>query len=324
MTATQQKQHRTRLILAFAALYIFWGSTFLAISVAVRHMPPTMMGAIRFLISGAVMLLWCVVTKRKIGINLRDFWMLGLIGILLLSGGNVVVGWAEKYVPSGLAALILAVTPIWVAIIEAWILKSDRLSRRGVLGLVFGTAGLLILLWPKLISGTDIGRQQLWAALALVFAALSWTVGSIVSKRSHVTVDIFAATGWQMLLAGIFNLGLAAVLGDMGKSAWVGESVAAIAYLVVGGSLIGFTAYIWLLEHVPTAKVATYAYINPMVAVFLGWLLLNERVDAYILTGSAVIVAGVILVTTSKVKQGPAAVPSAKTSELPACEVAGD
>ena len=323
MTASQ-KQHRTRLIVAFAALYILWGSTFLAISVAVRHMPPTIMGATRFLISGAVMLLWCVIMKRKISINFRDFWMLGLIGILLLSGGNVVVGWAEKYVPSGLAALILAVTPIWVAIIEAWILKSDRLSRRGVLGLVFGTLGLMVLLWPKITSGAALERQQLWAAIALIFAALSWTVGSIVSKRSHVSVDIFVATGWQMLLAGIFNLGLAAVLGDIGKTAWVGESIAAIAYLVVGGSLFGFTAYIWLLEHVPTAKVATYAYINPMVAVFLGWLILSEPVDAYILTGSAVIVAGVVLVTTSKVKKMDPPAPAAKTAELPACEVAGD
>lgn len=322
MTAVQ-KQHRTRLIVAFTALYVLWGSTFLAISVAVRHMPPTMMGAIRFLISGVVMLLWCVATKRKISINLRDFWMLGLIGVLLLTGGNVVVGWAEKFVPSGLAALILAVTPIWVAIIEAWILKSDRMSSRGVLGLVFGTLGLLVLLWPKITSGAALDRQQLWAALALIFAALSWTTGSIVSKRSKVSVDIFAATGWQMLLAGCVNLGLAGALGDISKTEWVGESVAAIAYLVVGGSLLGFTAYIWLLEHVPTAKVATYAYVNPMVAVFLGWLILHERVDAYILAGSAVIVAGVVLVTTSKIKKAEAPA-AAKTAELPACEVAGD
>jgi drug/metabolite transporter (DMT)-like permease len=321
MTAAQQ-QHRTRLIIAFTALYVLWGSTFLAISVAVKHMPPTMMGAIRFLISGAVMLLWCLITKRKVSINLRDFWLLGLIGVLLLTGGNVVVGWAEKYVPSGLAALFLAVTPIWVAIIEAWILKSDRLSRRGIIGLVFGTLGLLILLWPKLVSGAALDRQQLWAAIALMFAALSWTTGSIVSKRTKVSVDIFTATGWQMLLAGFVNLGLAALLGDITKTQWVGESVAAIAYLVVGGSLFGFTAYIWLLEHVPTAKVATYAYVNPMVAVFLGWLILHEKVDAYILTGSAVIVAGVILVTTSKVKRVEA--PAVKTAELPACEVAGD
>ncbi len=320
MTAAQ-KQHRTRLIVAFTALYVLWGSTFLAISVAVRHMPPTMMGATRFLISGAVMLLWCLATGRKVRINLRDFWLLGLIGVLLLTGGNVVVGWAEKYVPSGLAALILAVTPIWVAIIEAWILKSDRLSSRGVLGLVFGTLGLVVLLWPKITSGAALDRQQLWAAVALIFAALSWTTGSIVSKRTKVSVDIFAATGWQMLLAGCVNLGLAGALGDIHKTEWVGESIGAIAYLVVGGSLLGFTAYIWLLEHVPTAKVATYAYVNPMVAVFLGWLVLHEKVDAFILAGSAVIVAGVVLVTTSKVKKPE---PAVKQSELPACEVAGD
>lgn len=323
MTAAQ-KQHRTRLIVAFAALYILWGSTFMAIAVAVRHMPPTMMGAVRFLISGALMLGWCLLMGRKIRINLRDLGLLTLIGVLLLTGGNVVVGWAEKYVPSGLAALILAVTPIWVAIIEAWILKSDRLSRRGVIGLVLGTLGLGVLLWPKLVSGAALDRQQLWAALALMFAALSWTSGSLVSKRTQVSVDIFAATGWQMLLAGIVNLGLAAALGDVGKVEWVTEGVLAIAYLVVGGSLFGFTAYIWLLEHVPTAKVATYAYINPMVAVFLGWLFLNERVDGYILAGSAVIVAGVILVTTSKVKKMETPAPRAKDAELPACEVAGD
>jgi drug/metabolite transporter (DMT)-like permease len=323
MTAAQQQQHRTRLIVAFTALYVLWGSTFMAISVAVRHMPPTMMGATRFLLSGVLMLLWCAVTGRKIGINFRDFWMLGLIGVLLLTGGNVVVGWAEQYVPSGLAALILAVTPIWVAIIEAWILKSDRLSRRGVVGLVFGTLGLLVLLWPKITSGAALERQQLWAAIALIFAALSWTTGSIVSKRSKVSVDIFVATGWQMLLAGCVNLSLAGALGDIGKVEWTGESVAAIAYLVVGGSLLGFTAYIWLLEHVATAKVATYAYVNPMVAVFLGWLILHERVDAYILAGSAVIVAGVILVTTSKIKKG--SVPLEKNeADLQACEVAGD
>lgn len=322
MTAAQ-KQHRTRLILAFTAMYVLWGSTFLAIAVAVRHMPPTMMGATRFLISGSVMLLWCLITGRTIRINLRDFWLLGLIGVLLLTGGNVVVGWAEKYVPSGLAALILAVTPIWMAVMEAWVLKSDRLSRRGVLGLVFGMLGLAVLLWPKLASGAALERQQLWAALALIFAALSWTIGSLASKRTKVGVDIFAATGWQMFLAGWVNLGLAAILGDIPKTEWTGEGIAAIAYLVVGGSLIGFTAYIWLLEHVATAKVATYAYVNPMVAVFMGWLFLNERVDAYILAGSAVIVAGVVLVTTSKVKKvQPAA--TAKEAELPACEVAGD
>ncbi len=252
-----EKQHKFRIIAAFATVYIFWGSTFMAIAVAVRHMPPTMMGASRFLISGALMLAWCVLTGRNIRVSRAEFLRLGLIGVLLLTGGNVVVGWAEKYVPSGLAALILAVTPIWVAIIEAWILKSDRLSRRGVVGLALGMLGLLVLLWPKIHGTSTLDRQQLWAGLALIFAALSWTCGSILSKRSRLGVGPFVATGWQMLIAGGVNFLLAFALGDHARVTWNLESTLSIGYLVVGGSLLGFTAYIWLLEHVPTAKVAT-------------------------------------------------------------------
>jgi drug/metabolite transporter (DMT)-like permease len=312
------RQHRVRLIIAFAMLYVLWGSTFMAIAVAVKHMPPTVMGATRFLASGAIMLLWCLLSGRKIGINLRELGLLTLIGVLLLTGGNVVVGWAEKYVPSGVAALLLAVTPIWVAIIEALILKSDRLARGGVIGLALGTAGLAILLWPKLHATSAIGRMELYGSIALMFAALSWTVGSLVSKRTKLSVDIFTATGWQMLLAGIVNSLIALPLGHFNQVHWNTASFWSVAYLVVGGSLLGFTAYIWLLEHVPTAKVATYSYVNPIVAVILGVVFLNEKLDGYIIAGSAVIVAGVILVTTSKVRAGVASLPARQV--LPACE----
>lgn len=316
----QQRQQRFKVILAFALVYVFWGSTFLAIKVVVEHMPPTMMGAIRFLIAGPLMLAYCLFTGRRIAITRQDAPRMLLIGVLLLSGGNVVVGWAEKYVTSGLAALILAVTPIWVAIIEAWVLKSARLSLRGVLGLVLGTAGLLILLWPKMASmGEAGGKMQLYGALALVCAALSWTIGSLISKRVTFSVDAFAATGWEMLFAGMVNFLLAAMLGDVGKVEWTQDSVLGIAYLVTGGSLIGFTAYIWLLDNVATSKVATYAYVNPIVAVILGWLILNEQIDKFILAGSAVIIAGVILVTTSKVKA-----PAAGKLELAPVECEGD
>jgi drug/metabolite transporter (DMT)-like permease len=312
------RQHRVRLIIAFAMLYVLWGSTFLAIAVAVKYMPPTVMGATRFLASGGIMLLWCLLTGRKVLTSPKEMLQLGVIGVLLLTGGNVVVGWAEKYVPSGLAALLLAVTPIWVAIIEAWILKSDRLSRRGLVGLALGTAGLGILLWPKLQNTSALGRMELFGCIALIFAALSWTVGSLVSKRSQLGVDVFTATGWQMLLAGIFNSGLALAFGHFRQVHWNAASVWSITYLVVGGSLLGFTAYIWLLEHVATAKVATYSYVNPVVAVILGVLVLKERFDGFMLAGTAVIVVGVILVTTSKVRAGVASLPA--KHELPACE----
>jgi drug/metabolite transporter (DMT)-like permease len=316
------RQHKVQLVLAFAALYILWGSTFLAIAVVVKHIPPIMMGAVRFLIAGVLMLIICALMGKRIRINGRDLWRLTIIGVLLLTGGNVVVGWSEKFLPSGLAALILAVTPIWIAIIEAWILKSDRLSRRGVLGLAFGTLGLAILLWPKLMATDAFGRQQLLAAMALLFAALSWTCGSLYSKRASLSIDPFSATGWQMLLAGIVNFGIAGAMGQITQGEWTRDAILGIGYLITGGSLLGFTAFIWLLEHVPTAKVATYSYINPMVAVFMGWLFLDERIDAYIAAGSAVIIVGVILVTMAKVHTPQSVKPD--KPELAACEQGAD
>jgi drug/metabolite transporter (DMT)-like permease len=148
-----------------------------------------------------------------------------------------------------------------------------------------------------------MGRIQLWASLALIWAALSWTLGTLLSKYTKVSVDPFTATGWQMLLAGLVNFGGAAALGEIGKAHWNLPAIGAIAYLVTGGSLLGFTAYIWLLEHVATAKVATYAYVNPIIAVILGTLVLREPIDIFIIAGTLVIVVGVVLVTTANVKK---------------------
>jgi drug/metabolite transporter (DMT)-like permease len=313
------RQHRIRILIAFAMLYVLWGSTFMAIAVAVRHMSPLVMGSTRFVASGALMLAWCAWTGRKVLPANRGEWLrLGLIGVLLLTGGNVVVGWSEKYISSGLAALLLCATPIWVALIEAWILQSDRLSRRGVIGLGLGTIGMVILLWPKLHATSALGRMELWASLALFAASLSWVTGSLISKRSKLSIDAFTSTGWQMLIAGAVNSALALATGAFHPVRWTAGAVGSIAYLVIGGSLLGFTAYIWLLDNVPTAKVATYAYVNPIVAVFLGWLVLQERIDAFILAGSAVIIAGVVLVTTSKVHVAKPPLPA--RASLPACE----
>jgi drug/metabolite transporter (DMT)-like permease len=295
------RQHRMHVIIAFAMVYVLWGSTYLAIAVAVKHMPPAVMASTRFIASGAIMLALCAFFGRKIRISKREVIRLGTIGVLLLTGGNLVVGWAEKYVASGLAALVLAVTPIWIALIEAVILKKARLSSRGIAGLGLGTLGLGILLWPKLQATSTLGRMELLGCIALIFASLSWVSGSLISKHTPSDVDPFVATGWEMLLAGIVNTGLALALGSFVHADWNSAALWSVAYLVVGGSLLGFTAYIWLLEHVPTAKVATYAYVNPIVAVILGAIFLHEKLDAFIVTGTAVIVAGVVLVTTAQV-----------------------
>ena len=316
-----ERDHRFRVALAFGLVYLLWGSTYLGIRIVVEHIPPSVMGASRFLLAGLPMLGWCALRGRRIALTSDDFWRVLAIGVLLLTGGNVVVAWAEQYVPSGLAALIVAVVPIWVAVIESILPRGERLAGRGLAGLGLGIAGLGVLMWPRLNAGGAAGHMQILGALGLVFCSLSWAAGSILSRRSQLRIDTFAATAWELTLAGVVNLGIVLALGDHHRVVWTTRGVSAIFYLVIFGSWIGFTAYIWLLEHVPTPKVATYAYVNPVVAVFLGWLVLHESVDIYIAAGTAVIIAGVALVNSSKIRK--AAVPPT-LSELPACEAQAD
>ena len=318
-----QSQHRVRVAFAFALVYVFWGSTYLAIRISVESFPPYVMGALRFTAAGLIMLAVCAAQGKKISINGADFLKLSVIGILLLSIANVLLGWAELYVPSGLAALIIAVVPLWFLVIDTWLMKGDHLSRRGLVGIALGIAGLVILLWPKLLAAhSGLGRMQLIAGLTLVATSGVWAFGSTLSRRWAVSVGVYSATGWEMLIAGVVNFLGALAMGDVPKSHWTASGLGAIAYLVVFGSLVGYTAYIWLLEHVPTGKVATYAYVNPVVAVFLGWLVRHEKIDVYIVAGSVVIIAAVALVTTAKVRPRGSVVE--REPELPACEAGAD
>jgi drug/metabolite transporter (DMT)-like permease len=325
----QERQHRLRVVIAFALVYVFWGSTYLAIRVAVEHIPPAMLGGTRFLAAGALMLAYCWLTGRPIAITRREAVALFTIGVLLLSGGNVLLAYSEIYVPSGLAALIVAVVPIWVALIEGFLLRGDRLHGRGWLGLFLGISGLAVLLWPQLqpvLAGVESisrnVRMELIASAVLLLGSLSWSVGSIISRRAHVSVGPVVATGWEMTFAGLVNTAIALALGDHHRVQWSARGVSAVVYLIIFGSWVGFTAYIWLLDHVPTPKVATYAYVNPVVAVFLGWLILNERIDIYITVGTVIIVAAVALVTSSKLRR--AAPERAQPAALPACEAGAD
>jgi drug/metabolite transporter (DMT)-like permease len=186
-------------------------------------------------------------------------------------------------------------------------------------GLVLGIAGLVVLLWPKLIGIHALGWMQFIASVSLLFGALSWAFGSVLSKMWKSAVDPLVATGWQGTFAGAVNLIIALALGQHHQVVWTTRGLAAIGYLVIFGSWVGYTSYIYLLEHVPTSKVSTYAYVNPVVAVFLGWLILHERVDHFILLGSAIIIAAVVLVTSAKVEKT-----TAGENALPALETVAD
>ncbi len=307
---------RWQVILAFGLVYVFWGSTYLGIGIAVEQIPPGMMCAARFLIAGTVMLAYCALTGRRIRFSSKQLWHLAAVGILLLMGGNLTLSYAERVVPTGLAALLIAVTPLWFLVLDSLLLGDHHISRRGKIGLAIGIAGVVVLIWPDLFHPNSLSRRELWWSLALQLGSFSWAFGSVLSKKwQTAAADPFSAIAWQVIFAGIANLIFALLFERSVQVIWTARGVSAILYLVVCGSWVGYTAYIWLLQHVPTSKVSTYAYVNPVVAVFLGWLVLHERIDRYILTGSAIIVASVVLVTSAKVSTRIAA------EEIPAVEM---
>src|SRR6476660_4609611 len=211
-------QNRSRIIVAFALLYVLWGSTYLAMRVIVRDMPPYVAGAVRYLVAGPIMLAACALLGRKISLTRRDLGQLLVISILLLSIGNIGVLWGEKYVASGLASLIVALVPIWVVILEAWVFRAGRMPAKGLLGLAIGIVGLMVLLWPRITSGTHLGRLELLGSAILAGASFFWALGSIFSHRFNLSVDVFVSAAWQMTLGGLVNGVIALVFGQFQKT----------------------------------------------------------------------------------------------------------
>jgi drug/metabolite transporter (DMT)-like permease len=292
---------RSAIILAFALVYVFWGSTYLGIQVAVERVPPILLAGTRFTVAGGLMLVFCALTGRSVRVSRRQILELAVVGFLLLSVSNSALAWAEISLPTGLSALLVAIVPIWFLLVERFLLPTgDRVTRSGTAGVALGGLGVGVLFWPKLATGPTLGWAQLAACLALLASSFTWAFGSVLSRRFKVALDPLAASGWQMLCAGVINLGAAVALGEHRRATWNVTSISAIAYLVVFGSWVGYSAYIWLLRHVPTSKVATYAYVNPIVAVLLGWAFLGESLDRYIIAGAAIIVPAVALVTRSE------------------------
>jgi drug/metabolite transporter (DMT)-like permease len=288
-------------ITAFTLVYILWGSTYLAIRVSEEHLTPLLMGGSRFVLSGALMLGIRAASGKRILISRREFVRLAVIGFLLLITGNVFLGWAEMFIPTGLAALFIAVTPLWFLLLERLSHGGDRLSRRGLAGIALGVVGVAILLWPDLSGSSAFGGRQLFGSVLVLCSAFSWAAGSVLTRRWQMAADPYTASGWQMLIAGTLCAVLGVAAGDLRRASWGASSAWAIAYLVVAGSLVGFTAYVWLLKNVPIAKVATYAYVNPIIALILGTVFHGERFDGYMAAGSAVVIVSVVLVTGAKV-----------------------
>jgi drug/metabolite transporter (DMT)-like permease len=291
---------RLLVVLAFAAVYILWGSTYLGIRLAIETLPPFLMAGTRFTIAGLILLTWSRLKGERF-LSLLSQWQKALIvGALLLLCGNGGVTWAEKYVATGLVALLVSTEPLWVVILN-WILTRKRPNSKVLLGVLIGLVGVTLLVSDGLSGGSGNSWLSLVGGGVVILAGFGWAAGSVYSNRNPIGASTSMASGMQMLSGGSLLLVLALASGDVGRlnlanATWA--SIGAFFYLLVFGSLVGFTAYSWLLNNVTPAMATTYAYVNPVVAVFLGWLIAGEPLTRRMLLAAAVIVGSVILITT--------------------------
>lgn len=308
---------RGQLIAAFAAVYLVWGSTYLAISVAVETIPPFLMAAARFAVSGALLYGFLWFTKR-IKPTPKQWRDNTIVGLFLMLGGNGLVCWAEQTVPSGIATLLVSAGPFAVVLLDWAIHAADPTKKRGSrptlpvwIGLALGFAGLALLVGPDVAHGT--GGLTFLTVGALIAATWLWSAGSLYGRYATEPAEPFTASAIQMITgSGWLFLG-SLIAGEpfrFDPTAVSTHSAVAWTYLTLVGSLVGFTAFVWLMQHSTPAKVYTYTYVNPIVAVFLGWLILDEHVDSRIFIAAAVIIAGVAIITVTKGKK-----PSASTAK---------
>ncbi len=294
---------KTRIWVALLAVYIVWGSTYLAIRFAVESMPPFLMAATRFLVAGTIL----YVGARLGGAakpERRHWRPAAIMGLFLLLGGNGLVAWAEQRVVSSVTALMIGATPLWIVLVDALRPGGRRPALRTLIGVLIGLAGIVLLIGPASLFGEE-ESINLWGALALVAAALSWAIGSIFGreKQNELPEAPLLATSMEMLAGGAGLLVFGSFMGEWGRldvNAITTRSLLGLAYLIAFGSLVGFAAYTWLLRVAPTPLVSTYAYVNPLVAVFLGNVFAQEPLTLRILLAAAVILSSVVLINTSR------------------------
>lgn len=315
MSAAPSRQpSRTAFVLAFTSIYIIWGSTYLGIRVAVETIPPFLMGACRFLLAGTV-LFFLIQRTAPSWPTARQWRDNAFVGAFLLLGGNGFVSWAEQTLPSGLTALIIGIQPVFMVLTEwAWP-GGHHPGKTTLVGLLLGFAGVAYLAAPWQSSASTGANFP--AVMLLLLACAMWAFGSIWSRHIKNPAPPFQASAMQML-GGSAGLYLAALVhgefASLKVSSISGHSLGAFFYLAFIGSLVGFSTFVWLMKHTTPARVSTYAYVNPVVAVFLGWLVLNEPITPHTMISAVIIVAAVVIITTQK---GRSANPAPKQTAQP-------
>ena len=296
---------RLKVVLAMLTMYVVWGTTYLAIKVGLdANLPPALFAGVRQIPAAALMFTFAVLRGSKLRISWRDLRISAIVGILLICGGQYGTFLAERSIPSGIAALVVALLPLWIALAESLFPDMQRPGKLGWLGLAIGFSGLGVLLWPRLV-GVNAGAGELLGIGTQILGTWLWASGTIYSKRHPASADNMLITAYEMLIAGAVLLALGTALGEWPAFHVAGKGFWALAYLSIVGSAVAFTAFTYALKHLPASKVMTYAYVNPVIAVFAGavagrmGLVPAEPITVSTIVGMVVIVGGVVLTTTA-------------------------
>ncbi|HEY4248328.1 MAG TPA: EamA family transporter [Lacunisphaera sp.] len=310
MSTAGKTPTKAAIIAGFATIYLLWGSTYLGIKIAVETLPPFLMASARFFVAGTIVTVWIACTGRFKATR-RQWIDNSLIGGFLLLGGNGVVSWSEQKIPSGVSTLVVSLGPLFIVLLDWAVFKFSRDKTRGTrptwttfVGVGLGIVGLVVLVAPNLGEGQS--QLDPWRASGLVLACFSWSVGSIYTRYARTPAEPFTAAAIQMLAGSVWLIVVSLLMGEpehFRLSAASSRSLFAWGYLIVAGSLVGFTTFVWLMKHCTPARVSTFAYVNPVVAVFLGWMLAHETVGPTMLIAAAIIIAGVAIITASKSKK---------------------
>jgi drug/metabolite transporter (DMT)-like permease len=288
---------------AFAIIYFVWGSTYLAVRVGVREVPPLILAAMRFSVAGLVLFGW-VLARGERAPSIREWRSASILGMVIFLFDYGLLFWAEQRVPSGIAAVMLATIPVFMALSEIIFLRTQRLTVRLALALLIGLGGVGVLMSRALnLGGAPIDK---WGAMALIFAAISWSVASVLARKLPLPSSKVMSSGAQMLTGGILLTIAAGAFGEfrnfhpgaVSRGVWF-----ALLYLIVAGSIIGFTAYVWLIHHESPTKVGTYAYVNPIVAVLVGYFLGGEALTTRTILGTLLVLISVVVITTTPAKK---------------------
>ena len=301
MTATsiKEKHSTTKLLLAFAAIYFVWGSTYLAIRYAVETIPPLLMMGTRSLVAGVIIVTWSRM-RGDAGPKAEHFPALFIIGAMFFLVGHGLLAWAEQTVPSGLAALLVASEPAWIALIESVVVGSYTLGVRGIAGLILGFVGMVLLVLPAGDFGT--GNTNLIGAAAVVVGALSWSGGAVYSRVAKLPSSPMMTAGLEIIIGGALLLVAGTIFGEFGELHAVSiRSLLSLFYLILFGSVVTFTAYVWLLSRISATRVSTHTYANPVIAVLLGWIFAGESLTLLTIIAAAVIILSIYLVFSDRV-----------------------